>query len=284
MLSRTTELTHFLRSRRAQLSPTAVGLPQTGNRRVPGLKRDELAGLAGISLEYYVRIEQGRGHQMSDQVISSLARALRLGVDERSYFVRLARPVPADPVDRGAPQPIGETVLTLLERWREVPAYVFDSNQDIVAINEMADLMCPGLQLYGGNLVIANFEVAKIAPDNEQIIEGARRAVAALRYYGDPDNPRLREIVGTLSTENPLFRQLWAEHSATTFANGTVPVSISGELVEVPWQVLDVPGGFFIVVMPVVEGTRVHELFTRLRDTEFTGRPLRGPLVGWPAL
>jgi transcriptional regulator with XRE-family HTH domain len=83
------DLSQFLRSRRAQLDPVALGLPDD-KRRVPGLKREELAALAGISREYYVRLEQGRGQQMSSQMIASLARALQLGDDERAYFHRLA--------------------------------------------------------------------------------------------------------------------------------------------------------------------------------------------------
>jgi transcriptional regulator with XRE-family HTH domain len=251
---------------------------------VPGLKRDELATLAGISQEYYVRIEQGRRHQMSDQVVSALASALRLDDDERSYFYRLALPSPSPSSTLTAPRPVGQTVLTLLERvGAGVPAYIFDSNQDIVAINELADLMIPSFGEYGDNLVVANVGVTKLFPDDEIVIEGARRAVAALRYHGDPENPRLREIVGQLSVESPLFRRFWADHLATTFAAGTVPVGFRGEIVDVPWQVLDVPGGFFMVTMPTVRGTRAHELLQRIHDTQLTGRPPRGPLVGWPA-
>jgi transcriptional regulator with XRE-family HTH domain len=278
------ELSQFLRSRRAQLDPVALGLPDD-KRRVPGLKREELAALAGISREYYVRLEQGRGQQMSSQVIESLARALQLGDDERAYFHRLASPLLGAAAPSPGPQPIGPTVLALLDRWADVPAYLFDSNQDIVAINEMADLVSPAFAWYGDNLAIAAFEVVKQFPDDEDFVENARRTTAALRFYGDPDNARLREIVGTLSVDHPLFRRLWAEHHAHPFADGTVPVSIDGsELVEFPWQILEVPGGFFMTFMPVAAGSRPERMLAGLREKRLVGRALRGPLVGWPAV
>ncbi|MFG6403716.1 helix-turn-helix domain-containing protein [Microbacterium sp. P04] len=280
--TRSVALAHFLKSRRAQLTPASVGLPELGPRRVPGLRREEVAGLAGISSEYYIRIERGRDIQMSDQVLANLARALELDKDELRYFYRLATPAP-QPVRRDhAPVPISEDLRALIGQYVGAPAYVFDSNQDIVAINEMADLMIPSLQLYGDNLVIANFEVVRLFPHDAAAVEGARLSLAALRFHGDPENARLREIVGALSVESPVFRRLWAEHPTGGFTNGTVLNNFDGEVVPVPWQVLDVPGGFFMVVMPTQEGTRAHELITRIRDTKLTGRPLRGPLTGWP--
>jgi transcriptional regulator with XRE-family HTH domain len=282
--SRPADLSHFLKSRRGQLDPAALGLPDD-KRRVPGLKREELAALAGISRDYYVRLEQGRGHQMSSQVIESLARALQLDEDERAYFQRLASPSLGATDVSHEPKPVGQAVLALLDQWSEVPAYVFDSNQDIIAINEMADLVSPAFAWYGDNLAVAAFEVVKQFPNDEAFVENARRTTAALRFHGDPGNARLSEIVGLLSVEHHLFRRLWAEHHAHPFVNGTVPVSIDGsELVEFPWQILEVPGGFFMTFMPVAAGSRPERMLAGLRESRLVGRGVRGPLAGWPAV
>ncbi|MCS5713741.1 helix-turn-helix transcriptional regulator [Herbiconiux sp. CPCC 205716] len=280
---RAAALSDFLRSRRGQLDPGALGLPG-GARRVPGLKREEVAALAGISRDYYVRLEQGRGHQMSEQVVASLARALQLDGDERSYFHRLASPHPAS-ITADVPQPVTATVLALLDQWADVPAYVFDGNEDILAINEMADLVSPGLEWFGDNIVLGAFAVVEMFPDNPDFQEHARRSTAALRFHGDPENERHREIVGQLSVGHVLFRRLWAEHHAYPFISGTVPVSVNGsELVDFPWQILEIPGGFFMAFMPVEVGSTPWRMLAWLRETKLTGRGLRGPMAGWPAL
>jgi len=280
--SRTPVLAQYLRSRRVRLDPASFGF-SLDNRRTPGLRREEVAQLAGISRDYYVRLEQGQGHQMSDQVLNSLAAALRLDETERAYLFRIARPVPSALAANRTPQPLSEQVLTLLSSWSNVPAYVIDSNQDIVAINEMADYLSPGYAWYGDNTAISAFEVLKLFPGNADFIDIARSTVAALRFNGDPDNPRFREIIGQLAVDNSLFSQMWIDHDARPMTEGTVPISVDGsELVTFPWQILEVPGGFSMTVWPVADGTRAHELLTHIRETKLTGRPVRGPLQGWP--
>jgi hypothetical protein len=91
--------------------------------------------------------------------------------------------------------------------------------------------------------------------------------------------------VGELSVSSPLFRQIWSEHEARPLASGAAWVSIEGsEIVEIPWQVLEVPGGFFMAFRPVEEGSRAHELFQQVQRNRMTGRGIRGPLEGWPAV
>jgi hypothetical protein len=220
---------------------------------------------------------------MSDQVLNSLADALRLDEMERSYFFRIARPKPSSPDAHRGPVPLSQHVLTLLSSWSNVPAYVIDSNQDIIAINEMADYLSPGYAWYGDNIALGAFGALSMFPGNSDFVEIARSTVAALRFNGDPDNPRLREIVGRLSVESPLFRRMWNDHDARPMTEGTVPISVDGsELVTFPWQILEVPGGFSLTVWPVVDGSRAHELLAYIRDTKLTGRGVRGPLQGWP--
>ncbi|MDO9394999.1 MAG: helix-turn-helix transcriptional regulator [Herbiconiux sp.] len=285
MNSRQSVLAQFLRSRRARLDPRAFGFGDDDGRRVPGLRREEVAQLAGISRDYYTRLEQGQGHQMSDQVLDSLADALRLEPAERTYLRRIARTDRVVVARPDGPVPITEPVLSLLENWSHVPAYVFDSNQDVIAINEMADILSPGYAMYGDNILIGAFAVLREYPGIENYEQTVRDTVAALRFHGDPGNPRLREIVGELSVTEPLFRRVWSQHEARPLTAGTIMISVDGsELVEFPWQVLEVPGGFFMTFWPVEEGTPADELLARLRETRITGRGIRGPRRGWPAI
>ncbi|NQX34992.1 helix-turn-helix domain-containing protein [Herbiconiux sp. VKM Ac-2851] len=280
MTARSSVLAQYLRARRSQLDPASFGLVDDG-RRVPGLRREELASLAGISRDYYIRLEQGQNHQVSHQVLNSLAEALCLDPLERSYFYRIARPGFSPTPQRREPTPVSEAVLSLLNTWSDVPAFVEDSNLDVVAINEMADVLIPSVELFDGNLALAAF--AKV--DEERIHDIARRAVAALRFHGDPGNPRFQEVVGELSTTSAAFRRLWAQHDARPMSQGTILLVVGdGELVEFPWQVLEVPGGFFMTVWPVARGTRAFEVLAFLRVNALTGRGVRGPLRGWPAL
>ncbi len=137
-LDRRTELREFLRSRRARLRPADVGLLSHGRRRVPGLRREELAQLAGVSYAYYARLEQGYGESMSAEVLDAVARALRLTEEERDHLVRLAQPgrrVQAREVP--APPRLRPGVQNLLDALG-VPAYVVSRRLDILGWNRLA--------------------------------------------------------------------------------------------------------------------------------------------------
>jgi len=130
------QLAAFLRSRRARLRPADVGLTPGPRRRTPGLRREEVAGLAGISVDYYTRLEQARGPRPSRQVLSALARALRLYEAERAYLYHLVGEEPAPP---GGPSPdVPAGVLHLLDRLDDTPAYVIDARYDLLAWNPLA--------------------------------------------------------------------------------------------------------------------------------------------------
>jgi transcriptional regulator with XRE-family HTH domain len=130
------ELAAFLRARRARLTPRETGLPEVGRRRTPGLRRQEVAQLAGMSVDYYIRLEQGRGPHPSRQVLSALARALMLTADERDYVFRLAGQSP--PLLPGPSRDITPGIRHLLDSMPETPAYVVDAAYNILAWNQLA--------------------------------------------------------------------------------------------------------------------------------------------------
>ncbi|MEU3878174.1 helix-turn-helix transcriptional regulator, partial [Streptomyces sp. NPDC029704] len=141
VLDRRAELGEFLRSRRARLRPEELGLPDYGGqRRVPGLRREELARLAGVSVDHYVRLEQGRTLHFSEAVLDAVARALRLSAVEREHLYRLARPwSEADRADGPPPsQQVRPGLRRLLESASDVPAYVVGRNTDVLAWNRLA--------------------------------------------------------------------------------------------------------------------------------------------------
>ncbi|TDL44041.1 XRE family transcriptional regulator [Microbacterium oleivorans] len=171
-------LASFLRARRAGLTPDAVGIPPEPRRRVRGLRREEVARLAGISAEYYRRLEQGSGHQMSLQVCNSLARALRLDRAGTAYLQRLALPDSEAPfeVHRGEDPPVD--LVQLITHWDHTAAYIIDRNQDIVVVNDLIRAVAPGYMEVGNNLVLMQFEAPPELRELASWQEGALLGVA----------------------------------------------------------------------------------------------------------
>jgi len=262
----------YLRARRNRLKPEDVGLPSGSGRRVPGLRREEVATLAGISPDYYLRIEQGRDHKISDQVLASLARALRLNDTETQYLFRLARPeLHALATERRAVSP---RVLALLEQWSHTPAYVFDSNLDILAANQLQRDLAPGMVEPGTNLletVTAGYAAAMARGEAALILEKwaetFHEMVAALRYYSDPEDPRLQEIIGALAIGHQNFRAVWALHDARPYTSGSDRVWVEPlGWVNMRWQALELPGRprQFIVTHLAEPGTRAEAAIAQL--------------------
>src|SRR5689334_8733348 len=136
-------LGRYLRVRRALVCPDAAGVPGQGNRRVPGLRREEVAFLAGVSSDYYVRLEQGRDRHPSDQVLLAIAQALQLDEDATAYLLQLANP----PSPRGKctrkQEKVSDRIRTLIGSWPLTPAYVHGKYTDILAANALATALCP---------------------------------------------------------------------------------------------------------------------------------------------
>ncbi|MER5646498.1 helix-turn-helix transcriptional regulator [Streptosporangium sp. NPDC002524] len=214
-------LGEFLRARRAVTTPAQVGLPDTGPRRTPGLRREEVAMLADVSTDYYIRLEQGRERHPSDQVIGALAEVFGLGADATAHLYALAR---ADmPVHRGPRAPAAATarvsphLIRLMHTW-QTPAFVMSRCMDVLAINPLAAAfygqgLRTGLKV-GDNVLGAIFLDAaarRFYPDWES---AAHAAVAHLRATAgrDLDDPRLAALVRELSGRSGDFRRVWARY------------------------------------------------------------------------
>jgi transcriptional regulator with XRE-family HTH domain len=212
----------FLRARRELVHPEDVGLPDLGRRRVPGLRREELAMLAGVSADYYVRLEQGRDQHPSEQVLDALARALCLDEDATAHLHELARPAPRR--RRRSParsERVRPGLLAPLESWPETPAFVLGRRMDVLAANRLAAALHPACAV-GGNMVRMVFldpGARDVYPDLDAI---AADTVAALRASVGPDldDPALTDLVGELSLKNERFRSLWARHDVREKTHG----------------------------------------------------------------
>jgi transcriptional regulator with XRE-family HTH domain len=205
-----TPLGEYLQARRALIRPEHVGLPSFGVRRVPGLRREELAMLAGISPNYYVRLEQGQDLRPSRQVIDALARALQLDDDATAFFHALSQPTPArTPADQ--PERAPASIKQLINAWRNTPAFVHNRHLDVLAANPLSLVLCPAFSP-GANCVSAVFLDPKMQSFYEDWENVAHSTVARLRGLigRDVDDPRLSSLVAELSERSPDFSRLWA--------------------------------------------------------------------------
>ena len=213
-MDRRAELGQFLRSRRARLSPEETGLPAYGGRRrVPGLRREELAQLAGVSVDYYVRLEQGRTDHVSQAVLDAVARALRLGRDERDHLGNLARPRPPAREPRAA-QRVLPGLQRLLDAMTEVPAYVIGLGTEVLAWNRPAAALItdfgalPAGRRQKARLVFLDEAARELYTDWEG---KAADVVAYLRLDAGrrPNDPELSALIGELSVGSRDFARLW---------------------------------------------------------------------------
>jgi transcriptional regulator with XRE-family HTH domain len=206
-----TQLGDFLRARRELVRPEDVGLPVAGVRRVPGLRREEVALLAGISADYYLRLEQGRDRHPSVQVLDAVARVLGLDDTATEHLLRLAADRP-----RSRQRPRREVVPAGVRQLLDVvglPAYVQGRYFDVLAANDLALALSPGLSVGTNRLRALFLDPAErtLFPDWEG---GTARVVAGFRERvgADTDDPRFVELAGELSLASERFRRLWARH------------------------------------------------------------------------
>ncbi|SHF73461.1 Helix-turn-helix domain-containing protein [Jatrophihabitans endophyticus] len=215
-----TALGEYLRARRALVDPADVGLTTAGVRRTPGLRREEVATLAGISADYYLRLEQGRDRNPSTQVLEALARVLRLDAAATQYLLGLpaARP-PARRRARRDTVPVG---IRLLLDTLTLPAFVENRRFDVIAANRLASAVSPAIRV-GGNRVRA-----VLLDDAERDLwvdweEVAASMVASLRTsIGTDDDPATAQLVGELSLASETFRQHWARHDVRALGGGVI--------------------------------------------------------------
>ena len=220
------ELADFLRGRRARVQPVAVGLPSGVRRRTPGLRREEVAHLAGISVDYYARLEQARGPRPSRQVLSALARALRLQDDERDHLYRLAGEVPGPPA--GLSREVSPGILHLLDRLEDTPAFVLDAKYDVLAWNRMAAALMGDLSALAAadrNIVWKTFcgpcaVSSPPPPETEQfLVEIVSDLRAATAKY--PHDPGIQALVARLRAGSPEFARRWGEHRVCVHRHST---------------------------------------------------------------
>ncbi|MET9074087.1 helix-turn-helix transcriptional regulator [Streptomyces sp. NPDC004232] len=242
------EIGGFLRSRRARIQPEEVGLPSHGRRRVPGLRREEVAQLAGVSVDYYIRLEQGRGASVSDAVLDAVARVLRLDETEHAHLRTVARPQRRHRGEglghRPAPQ-VRPGVQSLLDSMERSPAFVLGRRMDVLAWNALGDAVNGFSRVTpaGRNMprqVFLNPSARELYPEWPAV---AATTVANLRIAAGrhADDPELCALVGELSLRSEDFRRLWADHEVRECAYGVKKIRhpVAG-LLTLPYETLTV--------------------------------------------
>ncbi len=262
-------LGEYLRARREQARPEDFGLADLGRRRVPGLRREELAMLAGISADYYVRLERGRDRHPSEQVLDALARVLNLDDDAAGYLAELARPDAPRRRRTVRPERVRPSVERLLQRWPDTPAFVLGRFMDVLAYNKLAGALH---STFGGErnmlrLVFLDPGARHTYPDWDDV---AAESVATLRAaaVNNLDHPRLTELVGELSLKSPEFGRLWSRHDvrAKTAGSKRIRHPMVGEL-TLAWETFAVsstPGQLVVAYQaePGSESERALALLT----------------------
>ncbi|MEQ7129232.1 helix-turn-helix transcriptional regulator [Actinopolymorpha sp. B11F2] len=260
----------FLASRRAKITPERAGMPAIGKRRVPGLRREEVASLAGVSFDYYARLERGYLSGVSDSVLEALARALQLDEAERQHLFDLARSAsaPASRAPRAKPAVIRvrPALLGILNGMTGTPAYLRNARLDLLAANDLC------LALFDGVLTrdALPFNLARFVfldpyakafyLDWDTI---ARDMVASLRSQAgrDPSDRGLSDLIGELTTRSDAFAVLWARHDVRLHrtARKRLANRIVGEI-ELTGDALELPGdGLTMIAYSAGPGTQAED-------------------------
>ncbi|PXX69181.1 helix-turn-helix protein [Nocardia tenerifensis] len=253
-----------------------------GQRRVAGLRREEVALLAGVSADYYVRLEQGRDKHPSEQVIAALARVFALDEQGAAHLRELARPVVRRRRAPQRPERVSPGLLSLLQAWPNTPAVVLGRHMDVLAANPLAAAL-NSISVPGNNQVRMMFldpEARNIYPD--WAIHAADTVASLRATAGDLDDPRLTELVGELSLKSEEFRRLWARHDIKEKTAGTKRFRnpLVGEL-TLAYETFSVNGapGQLLVAYHAEPGSASERGLALLGSMIATGDPARRDAV-----
>ncbi|MFC0432317.1 helix-turn-helix transcriptional regulator [Kutzneria buriramensis] len=282
-MDRSAEIADFLRTRRARISPDAAGVPSDGRaRRVPGLRRDEVARLAGISIEYYTRLEQGRVGNPSPEIVEAIGGALRLDPSERQHLTNLmTKPGPTRRAPTSGPQRVRPGLYLLLQTLDHVPAFVLGRRTDILASNAL------------GRAVLTDFDALPPAERNlaryllldpesrsrsDEWERYASETVAMLRLEAShhPKDKQLADLIGELMVRSPEFSGWWHDHKVLQRTHGAKSYRhpLVGEL-HFQYEALLLPGDAdqMLCVYNVEPGSPTAERIQLLRS--WTAAPVQ---------
>ncbi|MET8143444.1 helix-turn-helix transcriptional regulator [Sphaerisporangium sp. NPDC005288] len=218
-------LGYFLRARRQATPLSKVGLPPVGRRRTPGLRRDEVAVLAGVSVDYYTRLEQGRETRPSEQVVNALAEALDLDGEATQHLHDLARPKKHRRAFPGHADQVNPKVLQLMAKWEEYPSTIVNNRLDVLARNALASALFQGME-HADNLLRLMF----LNPASRDFFldweEDALSLVADLRamWGTEPDVSSLVAFVEELSAASGEFGEMWARHDVRAKTHHSIEI------------------------------------------------------------
>jgi transcriptional regulator with XRE-family HTH domain len=255
----TNELAVILRAWRDRLAPEAAGMPRGTGRRAPGLRREELAALAGVSVDYLVRLEQGRSTSPSTQVLASIARALRLTNEERDHLYRVAGA--AVPTGADVPRHLTPSIQRIVDRLGDTPAAVFSATWDLISWNPLWAALQGDPSLYSGTSANLAWRVF-LAGDNP-VIQTARESddfqhdlAADLRSASGryPEDKALATLIETLLARSPRFADLWSCARVATHLSSRKVVEVTGiGPIALDCDVLMAPGSDLRVVVYTAE-------------------------------
>lgn len=288
------EIREFLSSRRARLTPEQAGLPAYGgNRRVPGLRREEVAMLTGVSVDYYVRLERGNLAGASESVLDALARTLQLDEAEREYLFDLARS--AAPARRGHERvvtpPVRPAVQQILDAMADAPAWVRNGRHDILAANQMGRALYapvfddPRRPVNTTRFTYLNPAAREFWRDYDRIAnDGA--AMLRLEAGRNPHDAELIRLVGELSTQSEHFRERWASRDVVFHRSGVKRLRhpVVGDL-DLDYQSMELPGepGLVLNVYTAAAGTPTADglrLLASWAATNLPAEPALHPAAG----
>lgn len=279
------DIAEFLTTRRARVTPEQAGLPSYGARRVPGLRREEVASLAGVSADYYRRLERGHVSGVSELVLDALARALRLDDAERAHLFDLARAAgPVGAVASKRARPAGKRVRPVVQRLIDqigAPAIVSNAHGDLLAANALGRALyapvfeSPEQPANSARFTFLDPAATDFYPEWERV---ASELVAALRSRAgrNPYDRNLQDLIGELSTRSDAFRVRWAAHDVRFHRSGSKRVQhpIVGAL-ELSYETLslDADDGLRVALYAAEAGSCTQQALDLLASWTATPDP-----------